>query len=494
MGVCRGRDLDQEFDTGHLKGPDRLKLREIIDLLKDTYCRSIGVEYQHCQERHIRRWLQEQMEPVRNRPTISRHKKLQILEGLNDAGQFETFTHSRYPGQKRFSLEGGETLIPAIRALIEQAMQLDIKEIVIGMAHRGRLNVLANIMGMTYGQIFSEFEGAVLPDSVQGDGDVKYHKGYSSTYESENGSIYLSLTANPSHLEAVDPVVEGRVRAKQRRRGDTEKRQAVLPLLLHGDAAFSGQGIVAETLNLSQLDGYRTGGTVHIIINNQIGFTTRPEEGRSTVYPTDVAKMIEAPIFHVNGDDPEATVFAVETALRFRHTFHRDVVVNMVCYRRHGHNEGDDPAFTQPVLYQRIKERAPVQDLYIQHLVESGDLERSEADQMKADFRERLEKGLETAKSGRTVLEVQAFEALWSGMDAPFSFRYRRNCGGCAGHSSRRKSAKRKSRRDLTSIQKLRDSFLVAAKHSKKLAALSSGPTQSCSHSEHFCKKGCRCG
>jgi 2-oxoglutarate dehydrogenase E1 component len=416
-------DLDQSFDTGHLAGaPSRLRLRDIIRLLRDTYCRSIGIEYTHIQDRTVRRWLQEQFEPVRSHPDYSREVKLAILDALVDAEQFESFTHLRFPGQKRFSLEGAETLIPGVRELVELAPQLGAEEIVVGMAHRGRLNVLANILGQSYEQIFTEFEGNYLPSTFQGDGDVKYHKGYSTAYRTRVGSdVHLSLTANPSHLEAVDPVVEGRVRAKQRRRGDTVERKQVIPLLIHGDAAFSGQGIVAETLNLSQLAGYRTGGTIHVIVNNQIGFTTSPDEARSTDYPTDVAKMIDAPIFHVNGDDPEATVFAMQTALRFRQRYHKDVVVDMVCYRRHGHNEGDDPALTQPVLYSKIKSRPTVRLQYMEQLVAEGGLSREQADTRVTEFRDRLENALETVRKEKPKLAIKAHQGIWKGLDGEFT-------------------------------------------------------------------------
>jgi 2-oxoglutarate dehydrogenase E1 component len=415
-------DLDRDFDTGHLSGPQRATLRDITTRLKNTYCRSIGVEYMHVQDRSIRRWLQAEMEPIENRPAFDRPRKVRILQQLIDAEVFESFTHTRYLGQKRFSLEGAETLIPAINALIDLSPEVGVKEIVLGMAHRGRLNVLANVIGMSYTNIFTEFEGNFLPNSVQGDGDVKYHKGYSAERITATGHrVHLSLTSNPSHLEAVDPVVEGRVRAKQRQHGDTEQRIAVLPLLIHGDAAFSGQGVVAETLNLSQLKGYHTGGTVHLIINNQIGFTTLPTESRSTVYCTDVVKMIEAPIFHVNGDDPEAMVFATELALRFRQQFHRAVGVDLVGYRKHGHNEGDDPAFTQPVLYAKIRSLPPVRAQYTQRLIETGDLSETEAKELTEQFRQRLEKDQDLARTENPFLEVQAFQSLWHGLDEQFS-------------------------------------------------------------------------
>jgi 2-oxoglutarate dehydrogenase E1 component len=417
-------DLDRVFDTGHLGGPERATLKEIIGILQDTYCRSIGVEYIHIQDTAVRRWLQAKMEPVRNRPPFDKAKQMMTLERLVDAELFETFLQSRYPGQKRFSLEGAESLIPALHALVEMAPELGVEEVVIGMAHRGRLNVLANILDKSYGQIFSEFEDNVLPDSsFAGDGDVKYHRGYSSVHRSHRTgkSIRVSLNSNPSHLEAVDPVVLGRVRAKQRREGDTKERREVIPVLIHGDAAFAGQGLVAETLNLSQLEGYRVGGTIHLVVNNQIGFTTSPKEGRSTIYCTDVAKMIEAPIFHVNGDDPEAVVAVTELALEFRQTFGRDVVVDMVCYRRHGHNEGDEPAFTQPVLYKKIKGRPSVLKLYTAQLAKAGVLTPQEEKAFADEFQSRLQAAFQQARSGALEPDLYAFGGIWRGLSAPYS-------------------------------------------------------------------------
>ncbi|MFC1610262.1 2-oxoglutarate dehydrogenase E1 component [Myxococcota bacterium] len=417
-------DLDEVFDTGHLHGPERATLRDIIAVLQETYCRSIGVEYTHIQDRAVRRWLQAQMEPVHNHPALSRDQKLEIIEHLIDAELFETFLQRRFPGQKRFSLEGAESLIPALHALVELAPELGVEDVVVGMAHRGRLNVLANILDKPYQVIFSEFEDISLPKWAGGDGDVKYHRGYGSTHVNVDGkALRITLAANPSHLEAVCPVVEGRCRAKQRRLGDTEQRRRVVPLLIHGDAAFAGQGLVAETLNLSQLEGYRTGGTVHFIINNQIGFTTLPTEARSSLYPTDVAKMVEAPVFHVNGEDPEAVVFATELALRFRHEFGRDIVVDMVCYRRHGHNEGDEPAFTQPVLYSKIKDRPTVRVQYKRKLVESGELEQAESDKLAAEFEHRLQEAFESVKTSCVLpsAENRTFGGAWKGLDNAYT-------------------------------------------------------------------------
>ncbi len=419
-----GEDLDRVFDVGHLAGPPRMTLREIIEVLQETYCRTIGVEYLHIQDRTMRRWLQSEMEPIRNRPRFSPEKRREILKLLIEAERFETFTHARYPGQKRFSIEGAESVIPAIHELVELAPQLGVEEIVIGMSHRGRLNVLANILDMPYEAIFTDFEGNFLPESVAGDGDVKYHRGYSVVHRGRDGAeVRVSLAANPSHLEAVYPVVLGKARAKQRQREDTEERRKVLPFVIHGDAAFAGQGIVAETLNLSRLPGYRTGGTVHLVINNQIGFTTSPEEGRSTLYPTDVAKMIEAPIFHVNGDDPEAVVHVMELALRFRQRFARDVVVDLVCYRRHGHNEADEPAFTQPLLYRKIKDRPSIRVLYTRELLAQGVLSEAEAEALAAEMQERLQRAFQEVKEENPPISVEPIEEPWRPLMAPYDRR-----------------------------------------------------------------------
>ncbi len=415
-------DLDQVFNTGTLVAPSRAPLQDILDVLQQTYCGHIGVEYMHIQDREIKNWLQQRMEGTRNRPEFDTDKRLGILKNLTDAELFENFLHTHYPGQKRFSLEGAETMIPAMHALVEAAPEAGVAEIVFGMPHRGRLNFLANILNKSIRMIFSEFEDNYMPETVYGAGDVKYHRGYSSDYKNRYGrSIHLSLTSNPSHLEAVNPVVEGRARAKQRQRNDTERRSTVLPVIIHGDAGFAGQGIVAETLNLSQLPGYRTGGTIHFIINNQIGFTALPEEARSSVYTTDVAKMIEAPIFHVNGDDPEAVVYVMEMALDFRQRFQRDVVVDMVCYRRHGHNEADDPAFTQPLMYEQIRKRPSVRKLYENSLVEVEVIAEAEAKKQEQNVRKRLKEAFGLAKEGEVEQEQHAFSGLWKGLENPFS-------------------------------------------------------------------------
>ena len=413
------KDLETVFDAGHLGGLSRASLKDIIAHLRNTYCEQIGVEYIHIQDRALRRWLQQEMEPNRNKPQFNAEQKSDFVQNLVDAELFETFLHSRYRGQKRFSLEGAETLIPSFHHLVEIAPEYGVEELVVGMAHRGRLNVLANILDKSYADIFGEFEDSFIPDSVGGDSDVKYHKGYSSDHVNRQGhSLHIALSANPSHLEAIDPVVEGKARAKQRQRGDTETREKVLPFLIHGDAAFAGQGIVAETFNLSQLAGYHTGGTIHFIINNQIGFTATPDESRSTVYATDVAKIVEAPIFHVNGDDPEACAYVTELALKFRQKFHRDVVIDMICYRRHGHNESDEPAFTQPLMYKKIRVHPTVRNIYIDRLVSEGSLSATEAQQIAEDFRQALqgsfEQVKEQSKQAQPVPQNRGFTHRWA--------------------------------------------------------------------------------
>ncbi|WP_422930775.1 2-oxoglutarate dehydrogenase E1 component [Singulisphaera sp. PoT] len=415
-------DLDREYYT-KLTDPPRATLRSLIAILRETYCRKIGVEFMHIRNIEIRKWLQERMEPLRNRPNFDIRKKRRIILKLNAAELFETFLHSHYVGQKRFSLEGGEMLIPLLDAIIERSAEFGVREIVMGMPHRGRLNVLANILNKPYGMIFGEFEGN-MPETVGGDGDVKYHLGFSADYEaSEKHSIHLSLTPNPSHLEAVNPVVEGRMRAKQRRFKDRDRKLGI-PILIHGDAAFAGQGLVAETLNLSQLPGYRTGGTIHIVVNNQIGFTTAPSESRSTRYCTDVAKMIEVPIFHVNGEDPEAVVYVAELATDFRETFGQDVVIDMVCYRRHGHNEGDEPAFTQPLMYSKIRDRMTIREIYTEHLVMAGELSTDEVETIAETFRDKMEEVYkevhEEQKSVKT--NQKRLGAHWTGLTSQYSF------------------------------------------------------------------------
>jgi 2-oxoglutarate dehydrogenase E1 component len=418
----RPEDLDRTFDASPFVGLGRVTLRQLVQALRETYCGSIGVEYKHILDTRIRRWLQERMEPCRNKPNFTTEKKLWLLRQLHYAELFEHFLQARFVGQKRFSLEGAETLIPIMEVVVERAADLGVREIVLGMAHRGRLNVLANILRKPYQEIFAEFEENYLPESMGGDGDVKYHLGFSSDRTSKSGShIHLSLSPNPSHLEAVNPVVEGRCRAKQWLFGDRE-RNLGLPVLIHGDAAFAGQGLVAETLNLSNLQGYRTGGTIHIIVNNQIGFTTAPHNARSTTYCTDVAKMIQVPIFHVNGEDPEAAAYVTELAMDFRQTFHKDVVIDMYCYRRHGHNEGDEPAFTQPIMYKKIKERPTLTDIYIEKLILSGDITADESAAMAEHFQNKLQAALEEIKtSPPKQIGMRGFGGRWEGLTAHFT-------------------------------------------------------------------------
>ncbi|GHD08701.1 multifunctional oxoglutarate decarboxylase/oxoglutarate dehydrogenase thiamine pyrophosphate-binding subunit/dihydrolipoyllysine-residue succinyltransferase subunit [Zhihengliuella salsuginis] len=384
-------DLDREWVTGGFGGKQRLPLRKILGVLRDTYCRTTGIEYMHIQDPEEREWFQSELEHEYSKPT--REEQLRVLGRLNAAEAFETFLQTKFVGQKRFSLEGGESLIPLLDAIISDAADQRMDEVTIGMAHRGRLNVLTNIAGKTYAQVFREFEGTQDPRSVQGSGDVKYHLGTEGKYVSDHGNeTKVYLAANPSHLEAVDPVLEGIARAKQDRLDRGTDGFSVLPILVHGDAAFAGQGVVAETLNLSQLRGYRTGGTVHVVVNNQVGFTTAPTASRSSVYSTDVAKMIQAPVFHVNGDDPEAVVRVAQFAFKYRQKFNKDVVIDMVCYRRRGHNEGDDPSMTQPMMYNLIEAKRSTRKLYTEALVGRGDITQEEADQALRDYQDRLER------------------------------------------------------------------------------------------------------
>jgi 2-oxoglutarate dehydrogenase E1 component len=415
-------DLDRTFFT-RIVPEGSATLRELLKVLRETYCRSVGVEYMHIQNPRVRRWLQERMEPIRNRPRFDLRQKRRIILKLNAAELFETFLHTHYVGQKRFSLEGGEMLIPLIDAIIERSGRFGVKEIIFGMPHRGRLNVLANVLDKPYDLIFSEFEGNI-PGTVAGDGDVKYHLGFSADHVTVDGqSIHLSLTPNPSHLEVVNPVVEGRMRAKQRRFKDRDRKLGI-PILIHGDAAFAGQGLVAETLNLSQLRGYKTGGTIHIVVNNQIGFTTSPIDGRSSRYCTDVAKMIEVPIFHVNGDDPEAVVYVAELATDFRETFGQDVVIDMVCYRKHGHNEGDEPAFIHPLMYAKIKERETVRALYTKSLIAAGELSQAEADTIAETFKDKMQSIYDEVHVRRVQPKPlqHGFGAHWKGLTSRYSF------------------------------------------------------------------------
>ena len=404
------------FATGDLSAPaDTLPLGEIIERLEETYTRTIGVEFTHLEEREARDWLQQTMESTCNRVDLSREEQVRILAKLSDAEIFEQFLHTKYIGAKRFSLEGGESVIPMLDVLTERASELGVEEIVIGMAHRGRLSVMVNILGMNVRQIFAGFEDD-NPAAFLGRGDVKYHLGYSSDQTTESGrNIHISLAFNPSHLEWVNPVVEGRVRAKQDRRGDVERTE-VLPLLIHGDAAFIGQGIVAETLNLSALEAYETGGTIHVVINNQLGFTTNPWDGRSTRYCTDVTRMLRCPVFHVNGEDPEAVVQVVRLATEYRQRFHRDVVIDLFCYRKYGHNEGDEPRFTQPVMYEAIDRKRTVREVYVERLLEMCKITREQAQEIVDTRRSELERALEETRSGNGDYELvpAAMQGLWS--------------------------------------------------------------------------------
>jgi multifunctional 2-oxoglutarate metabolism enzyme len=384
-------DLEREFATGGFGGKPRMKLRDILGVLRDSYCRTVGIEYMHIQDPEERHWIQDRVEVPHDRP--DHDEQIRILSRLNVAEAFEMFLQTKFVGQRRFSLEGAESLIPLVDAVIGEAAHESLDEAVIGMAHRGRLNVLANIVGKSYGQVFKEFEGNLDPKSTQGSGDVKYHLGAEGMFISADGeTIRTSVVANPSHLEAVDPVLEGVVRAKQDVIDKGEPGFTVLPVMIHGDAAFAGQGVVAETLNLSQLRGYRTGGTVHIVVNNQLGFTTSPAYARSSVYSTDVARMIQAPILHVNGDDPEAVVRVGRLAFAYRQTFRKDVVIDLVCYRRRGHNETDNPSFTQPVMYDLIEARRSVRKLYTESLIARGDITMEEAEAALRDYQQQLER------------------------------------------------------------------------------------------------------
>jgi len=404
---------DMERQVLETTFPSARTLGEVIEALKETYTRSIGAQFMHIDSLEVRRWLQERMEATRNRLALSRERQLRILTKLTDAVIFEDFIQKKYVGAKSFSLEGGETLIPLLDQAIEKAGSQGVSEVVLGMAHRGRLNVLANILGKNPRTIFREFEDKD-PEMHRGRGDVKYHLGYSNDWTTEDGkTIHLSLAFNPSHLEYVDPVVLGRVRAKQERIGD-EARERVMPVLVHGDAAFIGEGVVQESLNLSGLPGYGVGGALHIIVNNQVGFTTGPRQGRTSTYASDVAKMLQSPVFHVNGEDPEAVAQAIELALDFRREFKRDVVVDMYCYRRQGHNESDEPSFTQPVMYGKIKRRRSVRDAYLERLLTLDEVTREEADQIAEARREHLEQELSVARSDEFKPHYSAFEGLWT--------------------------------------------------------------------------------
>jgi 2-oxoglutarate dehydrogenase E1 component len=388
-------DMDSEFFTGGLAGTGdrRMTLRDILALLKRIYCGKIGAEVAHISRARERLWIRKHFEQGSTADGLDDEERRWILDQLTSAEGIERYLHTRFVGQKRFSLEGGEALIPILDDLIQQGGKSGVREIVIGMAHRGRINVLVNVLGKSPEDLFEEFEGNIDPDEIKGSGDVKYHMGFSADMKTAGGNVHIALAFNPSHLEIVDPVVEGSVRARQQRRGDLE-RQQVIPVLIHGDAAFAAQGVVTETFQMSQTNGFRTGGTIHIVVNNQIGFTTsRPHDARSTPYCSDVAKMIEAPVFHVNGDDPEAAVFVTRLALQYRQKYKKDVVIDLVCYRRHGHNEADEPAATQPVMYSRIRNHKTTREIYAERLIAAGLIDADGVRTLQEVYRERLDRG-----------------------------------------------------------------------------------------------------
>ncbi len=408
-------DYDRPIFINNVLGLETATLGEIMAVLKETYCGTIGVEFMHIQEPDEKAWIQRRIESIHNRTQFTAMGKRAIHERLIEAEGFENFLHVRHVGTKRFGLDGGESLIPALEQILKRGSQLGLREVILGMPHRGRLNVLANVMQKPYTAIFSEFQGVPAhPDDVEGSGDVKYHLGTSSDRVFDGNTVHLSLTANPSHLEAVNPVVLGKARAKQTLIGDDDHTQ-VMGLLMHGDAAFAGQGLVAETLCFSQLRGYQTGGTIHFIVNNQIGFTTSPSYSRSSPYPSDVAKMIQAPIFHVNGDDPEAAVHVARIATEYRQEFKRDVVIDMFCYRRFGHNEGDEPAFTQPIMYRAIAKHPTTLDIYTRKLIAEDVITEAESEAAVAGFRARLEQDFETA-SGYKPDKADWLEGRWKGL------------------------------------------------------------------------------
>lgn len=408
-------DLDRPIFLDNVLGLETATLRKIVQILRATYCGNIGVEFTHIMYPDQKAWVQRRIEGGRNHTDFTDKGKRAILERLTEAEEFERFLQVKYTGTKRFGLEGGESTIPALEQIVKRGGQLGVKNVVLGMAHRGRLNVLANFMKKPYRAIFSEFQGnSAKPDDVQGSGDVKYHLGTSSARDFDGNVVSLSLQANPSHLEVVDPVVEGQVRAKQFQRGDKEKAQ-VMGVLLHGDAAFAGQGIVAEVMMLSQLRGYGTGGTIHVITNNQIGFTTSPQYSRSGPYCTDIAKAVQAPIFHVNGDDPEAVVHVARIATEFRQEFHSDAVIDIVCYRRQGHNEADEPAFTQPLMYRKIATHPTTREIYAQKLVDEGVLKPGEPEQIIADFQKHLEGEFQAGKDYKPN-KADWLEGRWKGL------------------------------------------------------------------------------
>ncbi|MEE2996562.1 MAG: 2-oxoglutarate dehydrogenase E1 component [Pseudomonadota bacterium] len=421
-----GSDYDREIYIHDRLGlGEKAPLRDIVKRVRSTYCGHIGVEYMHITSTEEKVWIQERIEAISNQTDFTDIGKLTILERLTEAEQFEQFLHVKHTGTKRFGLDGGETLVPALEQVLKRGSQLGVEEVVIGMPHRGRLNVLANVMNKPFSAIFSEFQGkAATPEDVQGSGDVKYHLGTSADREFDGKKVHLSLAANPSHLEAVDPVVVGKVRAKQRQRSDKERRK-VLGLLMHGDAAFGGQGIVAETFGLSDIKGYRTGGTIHMVVNNQIGFTTNPGATRASRYPTEIAKMVQAPIFHVNGDDVEAVIHVSRIAAEFRHKFRKDVVIDIWCYRRFGHNEGDEPAFTQPKMYSAIANHPTVPEIYANQLISEGVVTEKQVVEIQAHVRARLDADFEASKSYKPN-KADWLEGKWQGLTTAPSMEERK--------------------------------------------------------------------
>ncbi|MBW2282814.1 MAG: 2-oxoglutarate dehydrogenase E1 component, partial [Deltaproteobacteria bacterium] len=413
-----GPALDARVTCGNFLGLREGTPRELIEALRETYCGTFAVEFMQMRDKVRRDWLVERIEPIRSHPVLEKSQRRSVLRQVMAAERFEQFLHKRFLGQKRFSIEGGEALIPLMEAIVDTAAGLGTKEIVIGMAHRGRLNTLVHTMSMPYRAMFSEFQTGLMPVNVQGSGDVKYHRGYSADRVTpDDRRIHLSLCPNPSHLEAINPVAEGMVRAKQNFRGDLE-RSEVVAVLMHGDAAFIGQGVVAETLALSELETYWTGGTVHIIVNNRIGYTTDPHDYCFTEYPSDMAKLIEAPIFHVNADDPEACVHAARLAMEFRQEFHEDVVIDMICYRRHGHNEGDDPTYTQPLLYAQIKQHETVTTLYAKRLLGEGAIDEAGVERLESDQHQRLESEMEESLTQVKLTGAEGYHGLWEGLRA----------------------------------------------------------------------------
>lgn len=416
-------DLPEEFFTPQLAGHEKAPLANILQILKGTYCRDIGVEYMHLQDPAERCWLRERMEPVLNQPALPGPTRIKILNLLTASALFESYLNRKYTGVTRFSLEGGDAVIPLLDAIIQKSAQGGVGEIILGMAHRGRLNVQANVLKRPYEQIFAEFESCYDPENLMGSGDVKYHNGYMTTVKTDGGDdVLIYLVNNPSHLEAVNPVVEGIARARQDLI-DENSRGRVLPLLLHGDAAFAGQGVVAETLNMSRLSGYTTGGTIHVVINNQIGYTTLPEDARSTRYSTDVAKMLMAPVFHVHGENPEAVVHVAELAADYRAAFHKDVVLDVVCYRRYGHNEGDEPYFTQPLMYDRIRNRPPPYQMYAENLIKEKIIDEKQLAHEEKEIKDGLEKAFSAIRGSECPFPETAFYDIWEGYHGNYSHK-----------------------------------------------------------------------